>query len=310
MISSMYKNKKSLVIENDNIRAEFIPDPGGKMVSLISKKTGYEFLVQRAGEHYRDQPFDGSYVDGECSGYDDMFPTIDVCTYESEPWKGVKMADHGEVWSLPWEYKVEGEALSFYVKGVRFPFELKKCAAFHADNTLRLNYTLTNLSPFNFEFLWAGHFMLNVEVGTRLAVPEDCTQAVSILTNTDFRKFGDIVEWPYLRGRDGTMYRADIMRPPETKGFEKFYFKNRLNAGWCELQYPDNKKRLKVSFPVETVPYLGVLINEKGWDDLYNIFIEPCTVCYDRPDVAKQHGQVSKIGPNAKYEWYIDLTIL
>src|SRR5665647_2081895 len=99
---SRYKNKDSVVLESTRIRAEFIPDPGGKMVSLINKETGYEYLVQRKNEIYSDQPFDGVFVKGECSGFDDMFPTIDVCSYENEPWKGVKMADHGEVLSLPW----------------------------------------------------------------------------------------------------------------------------------------------------------------------------------------------------------------
>jgi hypothetical protein len=100
-MQSKYKDKKSIVVENNRLRAEFLPDPGGKMVSLIDKGTGYEFLIQRNNELYRDQSFDGVYVDGECSGFDDMFPTIDVCNYESDPWKGVKMPDHGEVWSLP-----------------------------------------------------------------------------------------------------------------------------------------------------------------------------------------------------------------
>jgi hypothetical protein len=53
---SKYKNKKSIVVENDRIRAEFTPGPGGKMVSLIGKDTGYEFLVQRSGEIYCEQP--------------------------------------------------------------------------------------------------------------------------------------------------------------------------------------------------------------------------------------------------------------
>ena len=96
---SNYKNKTSIVLESKKLRAEFLPNPGGKLASLINKETGYEFFVQRDSKTYRDQPFDGVFVDGECSGYDDMFPTIDICNYENEPWKGVKMADHGEVWS-------------------------------------------------------------------------------------------------------------------------------------------------------------------------------------------------------------------
>jgi hypothetical protein len=307
-MNSKYKNKDSIVMENTNIRAEFLPDPGGKMVSLINKKTGYEYLLQRENERYRDQPFDGVFVDGECSGFDDMFPTIDVCDYESEPWKNIKMADHGEVWSLPWNYQLKNGSLQMSVNGIRFPYTLEKNIYLTSEDSIRLDYTLINNSAVDFEFLWAGHLMINIEEDTRVIVPEDCKQAITILTNGE-RKFGDLQDWPNFRDADGNIYRADISRPEEVKGFEKYYFNNKLADGWCRLEYPDNKNKLTITFPVDTVPYLGILMNEKGWDDLYNIIIEPCTICYDRPDVAKKHGQVSKVAAFGKYNWYINLTI-
>jgi hypothetical protein len=57
---------------------------------------------QRAGGEYLLQPFDGEYTADECSGFDDTVPTIDVCFYDRYLWQATKMADHGEVWSLPW----------------------------------------------------------------------------------------------------------------------------------------------------------------------------------------------------------------
>lgn len=305
---SRYKNKDSIAIENNRIRAEFIPDPGGKLASLINKETGYEYLVQRENKQYREQPFGGVYVEGECSGYDDMFPTIDACEYTNEPWKGIEMADHGEVWSLPWQYDVENNSLHLSVKGVRFPYTLEKRVRFGSENTLRLDYTLTNCSLFDFEFLWAGHLMLNIEEGTKVKVPDDCTRTVTVLSGGK-GKFGDINNWPFMMDNHGNPYRADICRSKDTGGFEKYYFVNRLTQGWCELIYPGAANRLKVSFPAETVPYLGILINEGGWDDLCNIIIEPCTVCYDRPDLAKKYGQVSNVEPKGTYKWYIELTI-
>jgi len=309
MISlSNYKNKKSIVLENTRIRAEFIPEPGGKLTSLINKETGYEYLIQRKNEIYRDQPFDGVFVDGECSGYDDMFPTIDICKYENEPWEGIGMADHGEVWSLPWEYTMDNLSLHMAVKGVRFPYKLEKKIYFINENTLRLDYTLTNYSPFDFEFLWAGHLMINIEEGTIVKVPDDCKEAVTILTNGK-GAFGDINNWPFFKDKSGNTYQADTCRSKEVMGFEKYYFNNRLEDGWCKLKYPDNRNNLKVSFPVSTVPYLGILMNEGGWDGLYNIIIEPCTVCYDRPDVAKKYGQVSKVEALGTYCWYVEIMI-
>ncbi|ULQ51967.1 hypothetical protein [Flavihumibacter fluvii] len=305
---STYKNKKSIVLENDRIRTEFIPDPGGKMVSFIDKVNGYEFLVQRPGEIYRDQAFDGNYTDGECSGYDDMFPTIDACSYELEPWKGIAMADHGEVWSLPWVPAITEDGLDLLVKGIRFPYTLKKRIKFTGENSLRIIYRLENNSAYDFEFLWAGHFMINMEEGMQVKVPEDCKKAISILTNTG-RPYGEVMDWPHFKDGSGELYRADISRPPSSIGFEKYYFQQPLKAGWCKLEYPKDGKNLTISFSAETVPYLGILMNENGWDNLYNIFIEPCTVCYDRPDAARRHGQVSKVSAAGSYEWYIDLTL-
>jgi len=305
---SSYKNKSCVVLESTLLRAAFIPGTGGKMASLVNKKTGYEYLVQRKNEIYRDQPFDGTYVDGECSGYDDMFPTIDICQYENEPWIGVKMADHGEVWSLPWEHTHDDGSLYMFVNGVRFPYKIEKKISFVRENTLRLDYTLTNLSPFGFEFLWAGHLMINIEEGTQVKVPDDCRQAVTVLTNRE-RPFGEINDWPLFTDIHGNTYRGDVCRPKDVKGFEKYYFNNRLSDGWCELIYPGNRNRMKISFSAATVPYLGILMNEGGWDDLYNVIIEPCTVCYDRPDLAKKYGQVSKVEAFEKYKWYVEIMI-
>lgn len=307
-MNGRYKNKNSIVLDNGHIRAEFLPDPGGKLVSFINRKTGFEFLVQRPHHIYRDQPFGGSYVEGECSGFDDMFPTIDECVCDQDPWRGIKMADHGEVWSLPWDYHYEQGVLRMSVRGVRFPYKMEKAIEFAGENTLRINYRLLNESDNDFDFLWAGHFMINMQEGCRIVVPKDCSKAVSILTNGP-RSYGQVVDWPMFTDNDGNLYRADISRSPDSKGFEKYYFQNRLTDGWCRFEYPGDKEKIEIRFPVATVPYLGILMNENGWDGLYNVFIEPCTVCYDRPDRAKEHGQVSTVKASDEYRWFIDVTI-
>jgi hypothetical protein len=309
MISlSYYKNKKSIVLENSRLRAEIIPDPGGKLASLVNKETGYEYLVQRKNIQYREQPFGGVFVDAECSGYDDMFPTIDTCKCENEPWKDVEMADHGEVWSLPWDYSVNGSELRMFVHGVRFPYRLGKQISFSSENSLRIDYTLVNLSPFDFDFLWAGHLMINLEEGTKLLLPEDCKEAVTVLSNGP-RAFGDVTNWPHFSDKNGNLFDASESGPKEAGRFEKYYFVNKLKEGWCNLIYPDNKTKLEVSFPAEKIHYIGILMNEMGWDDLYNIIIEPCSICYDRPDVARKYGQISNIKAFETLRWNIGIRI-
>lgn len=305
---SRYKNKQSIVLETSRMRAEFVADPGGKMVSLIGKDSGYEYLVQRQGQVYRDQPFDGDYITGECSGFDDMFPTIDECDYHRDPWKGVKMADHGETWSLPWRPTIHEHSVTFEVSGVRFPYVLKKNAAFRDEGTLRMTYTLTNQGTADFDFLWAGHLMVNMEEGTQLLVPDDCTEVLSVLSNSG-KAHGEILQWPFFDDGNGNTYRADISRSADVEGFEKYYFRDQVKEGWCQLKYPKSDKAFKVSFSESTVPYLGILMNENGWDNLYNIFIEPCTVCFDRPDIAAKNGQVSRVRASSSYHWHMELSV-
>jgi len=319
-MNTKYKNKASIVLENATVRAEFLLDPGGKLASLISKRTGYEFLVWRPNPVYREQPFAGVYVDGECSAFDDMFPTIDACLCENFPWQGVELADHGEVWSLPWDVvSADAKSLTMAVHGVRFPYRLKKHIVLtesallpHGGRSgggcLRYHYKLTNLSPFDFEYLWAGHLMINLEEGAKICVPDDCREMVSILSNSGLN-FGDVHRWPYLKDATGTMYRADIARGKEVRGFEKYYFTQPLKQGWCAVEYPNQQKKIQIAFSTETVPYLGILMNEEGWDGLYNIIIEPCSVCYDRPDVAKKHGQCSVLRGKSTVEWMMEISI-
>jgi hypothetical protein len=57
------------------------------------------------------------------------------------------------------------------------------------------------------------------------------------------------------------------------------------------------------------VPYLGVLPNEGGWQELYNIFLEPCTAPFDRPDAARYRGQGSTLKGGAVQTWHLNLTL-
>ena len=155
--ASRYKDQAAVTIESDIMRAQFLPHFGAKMCSLVYKPLERELLVQRPGAQYLLQPYDGDYVAGECSGFDDMFPTIDECHYDAFPWKGTRLPDHGEVWSIPWQLEASDKELHLAVYGVRFPYKLEKWVSFASDSTLRIRYRLTNLSNFDFDFLWAAH---------------------------------------------------------------------------------------------------------------------------------------------------------
>lgn len=307
---STYKDQPSLTIESELLRAQFLPEIGAKMASLVYKQRNFELLVQRPGGKYLIQPFDGVYTDGECSGFDDMFPTIDTCFYDRYPWEGIKMADHGEVWSLPHTFEMEGDRLHFKVNGIRFPYCLEKWVSFIAPNILHLEYQLTNLTPYNLDFVWAGHMMFNLEEGVELSLPKGVRKISHTFgIGAEIAQYGDVLDWPISTLSDGTTRDFRHIRPKSTCLADKYYIKGRMPEGWCGLKYTNSNFSLALSFPNETVPYLGVLPNEGGWQDLYNIFLEPCTATFDRPDIARYRGECSTIKGNSSYTWYLNISL-
>lgn len=308
---SRYKDQEALSIESERIAAQFLPGIGAKMCSLVYKPLDRELLVQAPGETYRLQPYDGIYVDGECSGFDDMFPTVDACHYEEYPWQGIRLPDHGEVWSLAWESAIQRDLLWFSVHGVRFPYHLEKWISFTAEDTLHIRYRLTNPTSFPFRFLWAAHIMLSLEEGCHLALPDGVRSVVCTLgQGGDLGSYGDESPWPIVRLPDGRERDLRLLRPRSTGVLEKYYVKGRMPEGWCTLRYPRSNFALTLSFPVDKVPYLGILPNEGIWRDMYNVFIEPATASYDRIDAAGLHNALSVVQGNAAYEWYLDIAVV
>lgn len=307
---SQYKDQPAVSIESELLLAQFLPSIGAKMCSLRYKPLGMELLVQRPGQQYLLQPYDGNYVAAECSGLDDMFPTIDACFYEEYPWQGTRLPDHGEVWSIPWDWLVEAEQLLFKVCGVRFPYRLEKRVSFSDETVLRLDYRLVNLSSFDFDFLWAAHPMFNLQEGAELVLPPEVSRVVTTLSfSGSLGRYGDEFPWPIFDLPDGRRRDLRQIRPPGARDAAKYFVKGKLPEGWCAVKYHQSDFSLALSFPVEKVPYLAILPNEGGWQELYNIFLEPCTAPFDRPDVARLHHQVSTLPAKSVYSWYLNISI-
>jgi galactose mutarotase-like enzyme len=308
--TAQYKDQKAYTLETERVQAKFLPEVGAKLASLVYKPLNFELMVQRPNPAYLLQSFDGDYVAGECSGLDDMFPTIDAYYCDRFPWAGTKMADHGEVWSLPWETMVEDGRVHFAVHGVRFPYRLEKWARFTEAGILRLDYQLTNLSDFDFDFVWAAHSMFYLEEDAELVLPEGIKSVAGTFDIPGkFGRYGDEFSWPVGTLPDGSVRDFRKLRPETARDCYKYYVKDKMPEGWCGVKYRRSNFSLALSFPVATVPYLGVLTNEGGWQNLYNIFLEPCSAPFDRPDVARYRGQGSTLKGRAVQTWHLNLTL-
>ena len=111
----------SVTMTSDQYSLTMVPRLGGKIVSLVNRKTKREVL-SRTNVSYRERRYGDSFEDYERDGADECFPTVEGCPYPVYPWAGAEIPDHGEVWCLPWEYEVKLGKLHGWVRGVRLPY--------------------------------------------------------------------------------------------------------------------------------------------------------------------------------------------
>jgi hypothetical protein len=306
---SRYKNIDALTLENECLKVQFTPEFGGKMLSLIHKKTSREILQQAKSPEYKVLDYDGEFVKAECSGFDDMFPTIDRVVYPDHPWKGVEMPDHGEVCGLKWEYDIKEDSIYMAVNGVRFPFKMEKWITFTGENSINIDYKATNNCYFNMDFLWTAHVMVDAGNGGEILLPYKDNQDARIAFTTDEKlgRFGDTVTWPQARDKDGRVRQVNIVRSRDEEDLDalKYYFKGRMPEGWCGYRYKEDGTRLILSFPTDSVPYLGILTSKT-----HGLILEPCTATMDRPDMAKLFNQNSVLMAKGTYSWYLKIQII
>ncbi len=307
---SSCKDIAAVVLEDSDLRVTVLPDFGGKIASLYSKRCSCEFLVQNPGLSYRKSRYADRYTDGECSGFDDMFPTIDPCWYEFYPWEGVHLPDHGEVWSLKWNLDRSFDphaGVTLAVQGIRLPYRLRKNVRLTGGGRLEVRYTLTNLSPFPLRCLYSAHIMVSIVPGTRILLPPEAKEGQAVFSRSGrIGGYGDTFSWPCPLQEGDPL---DLSRSAECADMEKYYIRGRLPENWCRLQYPDG--RIFSVTADSSVPYLGLLLNEGGWnndgtwDSLYNIFIEPSTAPFDRVDAAALRGACMLLEPEGSRSWVI-----
>ena len=306
---SRYKDQSSFVLESDVVRAEFVTQ-GARMVSLQDKRVSREFLVQQDSDAYVRARYGEAMTAEQAAGYDDMFPTIDACHYEDFPWEGVHLPDHGEVWSLDWKMIVEDTVLNASVHGVRLPYRLSRSITLRAENQLRMDYTLENYSPFELTYLWSAHPLLQAQEGARIEVPEECGKAINRLSVSGrLGAYGDQFKWPTWTDSLGNNHDLSVIRSPQTRDLEKYFFKNRLTDGWCRILYPAEEDSLTLSFPSERVPYLAVVVDEGGSGPRYYLLLEPCSAPFDRLDISRMHTGESKVPSGETCKWFLDWTL-
>lgn len=299
-----------IVIENKFIRCIILPQVGGKMIKLINKKTGTNFLLEPQNEtkRYEPAPYGSPFDQFDTSGFDECFPTVEECEYPASNNK-IIFPDHGELWCQQWSHEFDNNSVVISAEGVAYGYTFTKTIHLEA-NKLKIEYALFNISDDPFKFIWSAHPLLNVEPGDEIILPNDVKEVMlNWSSDESIGKFGDVVQWPIMDKKN------DYSKvKPVDFGKAIKCFSPKVGSGKAALLKKRTGEQLIYNFDPETIPYIGIWLCYGGWPADRNpkhltAAIEPATGRPDSLSTAIKNNECSLVQPHEEFKWDVKIEI-
>ena len=273
---SKYKNVFAIRLETAKYIALVLPSEGGKIASFQDKATGKEYLLQNPSENYLHIGLTDDFEKGECSGFDDMFPTIDpVCV------DGKEYPDHGEICRVPFSYAATEDKLVLKHVSVSLGYTYQKSFTEEKNGALRIAYEITNQTETPLRALWAGHCLLNAKQGGKIIVPFQEGAPIDCVYDSN-QNLQKPVRLPYEEERMRTVWSEKIEA-------QKWYFFEKCPQGIVGYQYPEGDTFV-MEFDKDKLPYLGLWLDYGLVNGSHYIGLEPCSLGYDTVVNAEKYG--------------------
>lgn len=300
-----WHNFPAYALESEALRLVIVPDLGAKIVSVYDKTHQREWLVPPM-RPVRQTAYGDEFISQDMSGWDEMMPTIVACEYQ-----GKTLPDHGEIWSIPWKVENMEDVLSFSVDGVALPYRFTRTAALVAPDKLELRYCLLNTGQRAFSYLWAAHPQFRADLATRIVLPPEVEQVVNVIENDPaWGAAGAFHPWPVAASISGAEWLLDYVRGVEHCACRKFYTRPEQHIGWAALVDEQRGCQLRLEWPAEFAPYLGLWIDEGMYNTAPVVALEPSNGYYDSLTRAIANQRVAMLEPGKQANWTLKLLLL
>jgi hypothetical protein len=218
------------------------------------------------------------------------------------PYDGIGIPDHGELWGLPTTAVPTKYGITTVWHGLRFGYRLTR--KLHLDGpAIIAEYTLINLAPFEFRFVWAQHPFLSMVAPAHLETPAGRWRFSHDGNQVDHQREFD---WPVVEpGVD----LSDLPALPAARGWKTFSL-DPISAP-LTVRYPTRGCSLTVEYQSEDGlhAHWGIWVNTGGWGNTRNFTIEATNGRFDQLDRAVTDGSAGRIGANGRRDWAVRWTL-
>ena len=271
-----YRGMRTIVLENELLRVVILPELGAKIWQITYKPRGKDMLWHNPRLKPRPLPLHANYDDQFFGGWDELFPNDAAETIEGEAYP-----DHGEIWTLPWQFRVVRDdphevEVKLWVDTPISACRVEKTIALRAgESKLRFRHTIANGSRKPLPFLWKLHAAMAADEHCRIDLPARSVY-VEQFGSPRADNAGSRYEWPYAVDAAGN--RHDMRRAlPASSGASEFQYATDTEAGWCALTHTADRVGFGLAYDQAVLPHCWLFASYGGWRELNTVVLEPCT---------------------------------
>jgi hypothetical protein len=281
-------------LENALLQVDIAPEVGGKIVSLVEKRTGHEFLWRNEALRLVRLPPGAEFDPNFYGGIDDLIPNDYPETVD-----GVPYPDHGELWTTPMAHRVEGEELILEATLPHAKLNYTKRVHLRQDRPfVDLDYRIENLSGAVRRFMWKLHAALRVEPGDAIVCPAR-TARVADLQWSRWHTLEPFA-WPVIEGN-----WADEIPPAD--GTCDFFYLYDLEAGRISWESAARGLRFGLEFDTGVFPFTWLFASYGGLLGYYTVVLEPCSGMPISVNEAAEAGHCTRLEPGQSLETSISM---
>ncbi len=276
-------------LESERLRVDVAPSVGGRVLSLVEKSGGHEFLWRNGALRLASLPAGSEYDPNFFGGVDELLPN-DI----PEEINGIACPDHGELWTLPLAWRRDGAQLTLQATLPRFGLRYERRMSLRDDGPfLDCEYRLSNPTPEPRQFLWKLHAALNVAAGDVI----DCPAGRAQVADLNYSRFTtqSPFPWPQVEGK------AVNLVPP-ADGTMDFFYLFSLREGQVAWRRPSERLEFEYDFDRQIFPYVWLFASYGGFLGHYTIVLEPCTTMPISVKEAALKQQCSALNPGQTLE--------
>jgi hypothetical protein len=294
-------------LENAFVHLVAVPKAGARVVSLVDRRTGREWLVQGElpGNEAAARAWaaeDAVFGGAEAFGWDECLPTVAPCADPLDP-AASPLRDHGDQWGRPADVEVVDGGLRATWAHPRWPYVLRRTISLDGPAVIA-EYELEVRGDRPLPFLWSMHALIALDPGATLLVEPAGTARLTHHAGLGIAAGTASLNWPGPS--------LDVIRGIETGQAAKLYL-DAAPLTTVAARTLDGAE-LRFTWDRALAPTLGIWFSYGGWPAdgarCQQVALEPTTSPDDDLASAIAAGRPMVVAPGAPRRWTVRMELV